>query len=885
MILQNLAKLFGIDAAGRKSKGGSSGQGAENDQTLSIKRATALRDQGNIWSSFSILKESFIKNPTDDVEILLSEMIRTDSPISDVFSAMDSGFDRSYYLSSNPDVRKATAEADVHYLLYGWREGRSPSIFFDHAVYSKLFPDLPKNIFPLTHYQQEGRNAGRPASGISDRLWFDPVAPSDEEWEGVEPAPCDQSTRAAVVLPVYKGYDETLAAIYHALKSREGEPYGLLVVNDTSPDPELTAKMDELAGKGLFDYHVNSSNLGFVRSVNLALERLTDDKDVILLNSDAYVFPGWFGRLIAHADRDPLAATITPLSNNATILSYPITNQDNHLALELSPQELDEIAASVNAGLVTETPTGVGFCMYMRRSVIKEIGVLDDRAFKVGYGEENDFCMRAIGAGYRNLVATDVFVFHKGSVSFASIKDDNFSQGQTALALKHPNYTRLVTNHVAADPEQAARRNLDAERLVRRLQGCVVFVTHKQAGGIDTYLEQEQKQLEADGVDCIYLRVHDGQFVSFEPGLAKEPFIPNLKMIDISIDWEFVKNILCRINTRLYHVNSLVGLSWIYHEKFLTFIQESNVPYVYIGHDYSPISHHYQLLRPDNVLGGIPDLETRQKWLQMRDPSEKKDACDPRVRLERYAEFLGNASRVIIPSQAAADIYAREFPNLNYEVIPHKDHLPDVIWAERRPDRRKLSIAVVGAIGPHKGIDILAGLAAQAKNSQLPISYYLIGYSNANEDLVSLDVGLTGAYRSETEALAFLDEIQPDLFFIPSIWPETFCYTLSMALKKGIPPIVFDLGAQAERVKQIDWGVILPIELARSPERLSEELLALNVNKLWAKRHRVEPPSKPGTSAAPARSRSQKESISGAASARPASRKRTSRPRQPVSKG
>ena len=63
---------------------------------------------------------------------------------------------------------------------------------------------------------------------------------------------------------------------------------------------------------------------------------------------------------------------------------------------------------------------------------------------------------------------------------------------------------------------------------------------------------------------------------------------------------------------------------------------------------------------------------------------------------------------------------------------------------------------------------------------------------------------------------------------------KTFCYALSIVLKMGIPPVVFDLGAQAERVRKISWGAILPLQLARNPARLSTELLSIPLDNLWA---------------------------------------------------
>ena len=65
-----------------------------------------------------------------------------------------------------------------------------------------------------------------------------------------------------------------------------------------------------------------------------------------------------------------------------------------------------------------ELPTGVGFCMALNRNVLKKIGFLDEQTFGKGYGEENDWCMRAYKAGYKNVLIPNLFVYHKHGMSF-----------------------------------------------------------------------------------------------------------------------------------------------------------------------------------------------------------------------------------------------------------------------------------------------------------------------------------------------------------------------------------------------------------------------------------------------------------------------------------
>jgi GT2 family glycosyltransferase/glycosyltransferase involved in cell wall biosynthesis len=802
-------------------------------KTADYRRARLLLEKGKLWDAFQLLSSEYKKNPTRDLGKELSELIGTITPYSDVIAAMEAEFDNEYYLKDNPDVTRATTEGARHYLLYGWKENRNPSAFFNAPFYRYKNPDLESNVFLLSHFHKSEKLAGIITNPISDKYWFLPTAPSEESWGRVQPAMLGRDTQAIVVIPVYKGYEETMRSVYQALLSRDGDPYSLLVVNDRSPDEHINAALRLLADRGLFDYHVNSANRGFVQTCNHAIEKLTGSLDVVLLNSDAYVFPGWFHRLSAHAVNAGVA-TVTPLSNNATICSYPLSNRDNFLALEYSPERLDAIAAEENRGLSVEAPTGVGFCFYMKRSVINLIGTLDAEAFKVGYGEENDFCMRALIQGYKNLIAGDVFVFHTGSVSFATIKNDNFDTGQKSLGRKHPNYSQLIRNHAIADPEKQLRRRLDARRLAMSLGKPVVFITHKWSGGINTYLDHQREMLNREERAHITVRVHDGHKVSIDTHFLL--FVPNLSDIDLRTDFAFLTEFLRKIDPAYLHINSFAGLEWYWHRRILELIQAMGANYTYVCHDYSPISHHYQLIGPENLYVRDHSIWQRRSWTTMVEHTGGVDVCDPDERLQSYSEFLERAAVVEVPSNAAKRILEEEFPKVSFRVVGHADHLPMVSSARRRRSDGKLRVCAIGALGPHKGSDVIAALALDAKFRNLDIEYVLVGYSNDDDLLRSRGVAVTGKYATEKEGLIRVSELQPDLVFIPSIWPETFCYTLSMALKLKVPPVAFNIGAQAERIAPLKWGTLLPIELALDPCKLSDALLTLDIDSLWKSR-------------------------------------------------
>jgi len=266
-----------------------------------------------------------------------------------------------------------------------------------------------------------------------------------------------------VIIPVYKGFDHTRRCIASVLASEQKAQFHLVVIDDASPEPAIASYLDALALEGKIELLRNENNLGFVRTVNRGME-LHTDRDVVLLNSDTEVANDWLDRLAAAASADHVA-TATPFSNNATICSYPFEGWQGNLPGNLGLQELDRIFARTNAGMTVFIPTGVGFCMYIRRACLARVGLFDAERFGRGYGEENDFCMRAAKEGWRHVLAADIFVFHEGGVSFSNERFALLKAAGIALVQAHPEYNRIVHEWILADPARGFRDAVDLARM------------------------------------------------------------------------------------------------------------------------------------------------------------------------------------------------------------------------------------------------------------------------------------------------------------------------------------------------------------------------------------------------------------------------------------
>ncbi len=266
-----------------------------------------------------------------------------------------------------------------------------------------------------------------------------------------------------IVIPVYEGAEQTMRCIGSVLASASVAPREIVVVDDATPNPAIARHLDELARAGKVTLLRNEANAGFVRSVNRGMA-LHADRDVIMLNSDTEVANDWVERLAAAAHSAPNIGTVTPFSNNATICSYPGEGWREGVPGTLGLAALDRLFARTNRGSVVDLPTAVGFCMYIRRDCLAAVGAFDAERFGRGYGEENDFCLRAAAAGWRNVLACDVFVFHEGAVSFAAERDSLVVSATRALLDRHPGYTELVHEFIRMDPAAGVRAAVDMAR-------------------------------------------------------------------------------------------------------------------------------------------------------------------------------------------------------------------------------------------------------------------------------------------------------------------------------------------------------------------------------------------------------------------------------------
>jgi GT2 family glycosyltransferase len=732
-------------------------------------------------------------------------------------------------------ARPAAPEAPPELWLRDATGARRPVTFGKLLTPDDSAPLLPRYRFRLGPAQLRGLTPPFSLSGAEGpQIFGSPVdpgvllqKPQRAARRGKPPARIPRRGRLALLMPVYRGLTETKAALNSVLAAAP-EGARVIVVDDCTPEPALARWLDGLAAAGRILLRRHQQNLGFCAAVNTGL-KAAKGRDVLLLNADILLPKNAIETLAAVAYADAANGTVTPLSNEATLCSYPNADGGNSMPDARETARLNRLAQAANGLAAVEIPTAVGFCMYIRHDCLRAAGGFRGEIFAQGYGEENDFCLRARHLGFRHMAATGAFVAHEGGVSFRAAARGLMQRNLLILNDLFPGYHDLILAHQAADPLRPHRARLDEARLLtaQKAKGSVLLVSHSHGGGVARQVDADMADLRAQGVQPLLLTTQFPKNPRKTPypwpallcaGVAKD--FPNLAFTLPGALPQLLA-LLRRLRVRRVVLHHRLG-----HDDSVSGVAAAlTVPQDIVLHDYASFCPRVNLLnRPDvnaplrycgepAEAGCIACCKVRDGGVQDRTPV-------PQLRARSAAEFAA-AQHVTVPSADMARRLRRHFPALQPEIRAWED---DTALPPLRPARhnQRLRVAVIGGIGPAKGFDLLLECAADAKARDLPLEFIVIGASADDGKLLDAGIFVTGSYR-EGEVAGLIATLKPDFAFLPSIWPETWCFALGEAWGAGLRAVVFGLGAQGERMQQIGRGMALPLGLPA--DRINDVLI------------------------------------------------------------
>lgn len=296
-----------------------------------------------------------------------------------------------------------------------------------------------------------------------------------------------------IIIPIYNAYDDLLLCLDSVARhTRVDHP--VLLIDDASTDERIWPLLQQwTASHSNFRSVRNDVNLGYTTTINRACQ-LVGLGDIILLNSDTIVPPHWVEQLAACAYSRPDVATVTAISNAAGAFSVPVKNAVNSLPRGWKLEEMAALIERISRRIWPSVPTGNGFCMYITAAARVVTGLFDSENFPKGYGEENDFCLRASKFALVHLIDDATYVFHKRSASFGGAKSALLQRSRAVLDHLHPEYNQLLKDwmeHDLLDPFRAElAREIGAGThaatesvLPREGRPCLLFISHHYGGG------------------------------------------------------------------------------------------------------------------------------------------------------------------------------------------------------------------------------------------------------------------------------------------------------------------------------------------------------------------------------------------------------------------
>ena len=219
----------------------------------------------------------------------------------------------------------------------------------------------------------------------------------------------------SVVVLTYNNWDYT-AACLGSLRLWSDYPNLEIIVVDNASTDGTREKLRRLSRHDpRLRVILNETNLGFAAGNNVGIRAATGDY-IVLLNNDTFVTRGWVRDLIRPMQLDAGIGLVGPLTNNIG------NEQKIRLVYGAMPEMQEKSRAFVRQRLRqnVETDNLAFFCVALRRAMIDAVGLLDE-AYGIGFFEDDDYCRRAKHAGYRMVIADDVFVHHHLSASFDAL--------------------------------------------------------------------------------------------------------------------------------------------------------------------------------------------------------------------------------------------------------------------------------------------------------------------------------------------------------------------------------------------------------------------------------------------------------------------------------
>lgn len=341
-------------------------------------------------------------------------------------------------------------------------------------------------------------------------------------------------------------------------------------------------------------------------------------------------------------------------------------------------------------------------------------------------------------------------------------------------------------------------RKCARKRAIAAPSVITLLVTHAEGGGVERHAAERWHALRALGEEAWVLRP-----MGFQGSVSLQG-PPEFRCFTFPED-EVALTCLLRAHVSRIEVHHLRS----HHPLLPGFLLGLGLPFEVTLHDYAMLCPRANLVNAAGRYCGEPAVNVCDACIADEEIAMQVAPRGVAAMRAEWASFLGAAVRVTVPSVDAQRRWRRHLPDQPTHIGDWEDEAvpPGLPTSPAFP-----RVLVAGNLGVAKGYAVLRECAADAAERRLPLDYVYFGTSMDDPGLAATGrCHVLGPYPEEAAPAWFAGQ-QAALGFLPSIWPETWCYALGAFRRAGLKLACFDLGAQAARVRQAG-GLVLPLGL------------------------------------------------------------------------
>lgn len=358
------------------------------------------------------------------------------------------------------------------------------------------------------------------------------------------------------------------------------------------------------------------------------------------------------------------------------------------------------------------------------------------------------------------------------------------------------------------------------KRLADDRRPTILHVLHGLGGGIVAHCEDVAELTAEAGVRSLLVRATAGP-----RALLVDPVTRVGCRIDLAGGIDDLIAAVAPLNVKSVHLHHVLG----HPDTIWELPKRLGVPIDITVHDYYWICPRVTLMDETERYCGEPPLNACAKCVLFGgvypgEAARYEELGGSVAAWRRYhCMRLESARSVFVPSLDVLERMRRYCPTANLQHLGHAEPVPSTVHACGTANSDRIGVAVIGGIGVHKGFEELIRLVRWSDKRNLHLQFHVIGSVPDPNRFAGLNnVVLNGSYARK-RLPDILASAQCQLALFLSVWPETYCYTLSEALAAGLIPVGYDIGAVGDRIRGLDVGITVPHP--SSPEQIVQALM------------------------------------------------------------